>query len=96
MRVMRMGADRAEHIGEFLGDGQHLGVLAHARRYRDHAADARVARPRHDRVDLAGEIRKIQVAMAVHQHRQALGFGAGFGGFALGAGLSSPPVSGST
>ncbi len=35
VRVVRMGADRAENVGEFLRDRQHLRVFLHARRDRD-------------------------------------------------------------
>ena len=54
-----------------LGDGEQLGVPLHPRRDRDHAADAGRARARDDGVELVGEVRKIEMAMAVDQHRSA-------------------------
>ena len=75
MRLVWMRADRAEHVREFLGDGQHLGMPAHARADRHHASDVSRAGARHHRVELGGEIREIQVAVAVHQHFQLLASG---------------------
>ena len=66
--VVRMGADRAVHVGKALGDGEHLGVPPDPRRDRDDAADAGRLRARHHGVELAGEIGKIEMAMAVDQH----------------------------
>ena len=66
--VMRMRADRAVNVGKTLGDRQHIGELAHARRDRDHARDAGRSRARDNGVELVGKIRKIQMAMAVDQH----------------------------
>ena len=69
VRVVRMGADRAVHIGKSLGDRQYAGKALHAGRDRDHARQSGGAAARHDRVKLAGEVRKIQMAVTVDQHR---------------------------
>ena len=68
MRVVRMGADRAENLRKFLRDRQHLRKFAHARADGDQARDAGGARARDHRVELGGEIRKIQVAVAIDEH----------------------------
>ena len=67
-RVMRMGADGAEHVGKTLGNGQNLCELAHPSRDGDHAADAGCARAGHHRVELGGKIGKIQMAVAIDKH----------------------------
>ena len=67
MRVMRMRADRAEHVLETLGDRQHLAMAAHARRDRYDFHQTRGFRPGDDGIDLGGEIREIEMAMAVDQ-----------------------------
>ena len=66
--VVRMGADRAEHVGKALGDRKQIGVLLHPRRDRHHAADAGRPARADDGVELVGEVRKIEMAMAVDQH----------------------------
>ena len=68
--IMRMRADRAENLRIFLGNRQHLRQLTHAGGDGDHAADAGRPRPPDHRVELGGEIGKIQVAVAIHQHDQ--------------------------
>ena len=68
MSIVRMGADRAENLRKFLSDRKHLRKFAHARADGDQARNAGGSRPRHHRVELGGEIRKIQVAVAIHQH----------------------------
>ena len=68
MGVVRMGADRAEHVGKALGDRQHLGVARNPGRDRDHAGDAGRAGAVDHAVELGGEIGKIEMAMAVDQH----------------------------
>ena len=40
MGVMRVRADRAEHVGKALGDGEQLRLALHARGNRHHARDA--------------------------------------------------------
>ena len=66
--VMRMRADGAIDIVEPLDDRQQFAKTLDPRRDRDHAADARFRRPRHDRVEIIGKVRKVQMAMAVDQH----------------------------
>ena len=68
MRVMRMGADRTEHVVESLGDRQQVRQPAHPGRDRHHPPDAGCPRARHDAVEIGGEVREIEVAMAVDQH----------------------------
>ena len=63
-----MGADRAVDVGKALGDRDELGVL----RTRVEIVTMRptpAARARaDDGVELVGEVRKIEMAMAVDQH----------------------------
>ena len=66
---MRMGADRAEHVGKPLGDREQLGLPAHAGRDRHDPADAGRPGARDDGVELVGEVREIEMAVAVDQHR---------------------------
>ena len=63
-----MGADRTEHVGKPLGDGQDRVVPADPGRNRHHAADAGRPRARDDGVELVGEVREIEMAMAVDEH----------------------------
>jgi hypothetical protein len=70
--IVRMGADRAKDVRIFFCNREHLRVLLNARRNRDDAADASGARAPKDRVDFRRKIGKIEVAMAVHEHGQAL------------------------
>ena len=65
-----MCAHRAEHIAKTLGNGEHLIVPPDPRRDRYDAADAGVARPGDYRIEFIGEVREVQMAMAVDQHRQ--------------------------
>ena len=75
VRVVRVGTDRAEDIREFFRDRKYLCVFLHTGRDSDDAADSGFPRPRHDIRALGREIRKIEVAMAVHQHFQAFASG---------------------
>ena len=75
--VVRMGADRAEDVGKSLGDRQHLGVARDPRRDGDQAADAGRARAGDHAVELGGEIREIEMAMAVDQHGYCAAFSPG-------------------
>ena len=68
MGVVRMGANRAEDIGEALGDGEELRLTSDARGNRDHALDPCGARARDHGVKLRGKIGKIEMAMAVDEH----------------------------
>ena len=96
MGIMRMRTDRAEYVGKFLGDRQHLRQFSHARRDRHHAANTGGACARDNGVQLRREFRKIQMAVAVDEHRHAFAGLAGLGGFAGLADFSSSAVSGST
>ena len=68
MCIVRMGANRAEHIVKAFGNCQYLREFPHPRRDRHHAFDTRIASACHDSIKLVGEIGKIQMAMAVDQH----------------------------
>ncbi len=70
VRVMRMGADRAVDVRKALGDGEHLGVPFDPRRDGDDTRDAGRLRARNHGIELAGEIGKIEMAVAVDQHRR--------------------------
>src|SRR5262245_41732760 len=69
MRMMRVGADRAVDIGKALGDGKHFGMPFDPRRDGDNACDAGCPRTRNHGIELAGEIGKIEMAVAVNQHQ---------------------------
>src|SRR5688500_4292240 len=69
MRVVRMRSDRAGHLPKSLRDRPHLFELAHPCADSDDAADARRPGAVDDSVGFAGEIREIQVAVAVDQHK---------------------------
>ena len=69
VRMMRMGADRAVDIRKALGDGEHLGVAFDPRRDGDDTRDAGRPRARNHGIELAGEIGKIEMAVAVDQHQ---------------------------
>ena len=66
--IVRMGADRTEDLRKCFSDRKHLREFAHAGADGHHAADAGGARARHHSVELAGEIREIQVAVAIDEH----------------------------
>src|SRR5713226_5589152 len=66
--MVRMGADRAIDLRKALGDGDDLGVALDPGRDGDDAPDAHRLRARHHGVELAGEIGKIEMAVAVDQH----------------------------
>ena len=65
--VVRMRADRAIDLVMRLGDRQHAGEALHPRRDRHHAADACSDRARDHRIALLGEVREIEMAMAVDE-----------------------------
>ena len=67
--VMRMGADRAIDVGKPLRDREQRAEPPHPRRDRDDAPDAGGGGARHDAVEIVGEIREIEMAVAVDQHR---------------------------
>ncbi len=67
--VVRMGADRAIDVWKPLGDRKEFAETPHPRRDGDNASDPCSRRPRHDGVEIIGEVRKIQVTVAIYQHR---------------------------
>ena len=75
MGLMGMRPDRAINIGESLGDAAQMIEPAHPRGDRHDAADAGGFRALHDCRDLIGEIRKIQVAMAIDENAHAAASG---------------------
>src|SRR6185312_4766994 len=91
-RLMRMGPDRAEHLWVFLCNRSELRQSLHPGRDRDDTPDPSRPRPLHHRVQLGREIREIEMAVAVDQHRQDFGF-CFLGGFS--PGLGPPSASGS-
>ena len=74
--IMRMDADRAEHILVTFGDGEDSRKARERRADRQHGRDAHAPRPVEDRVDLAFELGMIEVAVTVDQHHQALALSA--------------------
>src|SRR5512144_1779411 len=70
--IMRMNADRAEHIVVAFGDGEDAGKARERRADRQHRRDAHAPRLIDDRVDLASELGMVEVAVTVDQHHRAL------------------------
>ena len=66
--VMRMGADRAIDVGKPLGDGEQPAEPLDPGRDGDDAADPRRLGARDDAVEILGEIRKVEMAVAVDEH----------------------------
>src|SRR5262245_13075985 len=69
VHVMRMSANRTVDIRKALGDGEHLGMAFDPRRDGDDARDAGRPRAHNYGIKLAGEIGKIEMAVAVDQHQ---------------------------
>src|SRR5262245_18147844 len=69
--VVRMCADRAEHVGIALRDGKKLGAPVHPRRDRHHAPYPSRARSADDDVELAAEVGEVEMAVTVDQHDHA-------------------------
>ena len=67
--VMRMGADRAIDVRKSLRYRQQLGKTFDPRRDGDDAPDPGSIRACDDGVEIFGEVRKIEMAMAVDKHR---------------------------
>jgi len=67
--VVRMGADRAIDIRKALGDRKELAETPHPGRNGDDEPDPCGRSAGHDAVEIVGEIRKIQVTVAIYQHR---------------------------
>ena len=69
MGIVRMGANGAIDLGKVLGDGEHLGMPLDARRDGNDARDPGRLRARDDGIELACEVGKIEMAVAVDQHQ---------------------------
>ena len=67
--LMRMGADRAIDVGKSPGDFQQRAQPPHPGRDREDAADPGGGGAADQGVEIVGEIRKIEMAMAVDKHR---------------------------
>ena len=67
--VVRMGADGAVHLVERFRDFKDLRKALHTCRDRHHAADTGTESAGDNRRPLLGEIRKIEMAMAVDEHQ---------------------------
>jgi hypothetical protein len=66
--VMRVRADRTIDVRKFLRYREQAAKTSHPRRDGDDAADPGGIRSRDDAVEIVGEIRKIEMAMAVDEH----------------------------
>src|SRR4051794_5771876 len=66
--VVRMGANRAEHVWKPLGDGDQIRLPPHPGRDRDHAADAGRSGALDHALEPVLEVGKIQMTVAVDQH----------------------------
>src|SRR5882757_5011859 len=75
--VMRMGADRAIDVWKSLRDCQQPANAPHPRRDGHDAPNACGRSPRHDGVKVVGEIRKIEMAVAVDKYRSSNRSGSG-------------------
>jgi hypothetical protein len=64
-----MGTDGAIDIRKAFGNGEHLAVSFHPSRDGYHAGDPGCARARTQGVELAGEIWKIEMTVAIDQHQ---------------------------
>src|SRR5208337_4199598 len=71
LRLMRVDADRAPDIVVLPGDSQHGIELRQLRADGDAGADAVLARARKDFRHLTGKVGKIEMAMAVDEHRNS-------------------------
>ena len=72
IRVMRVRADRAKDVVVSRGNLFDVGEFLDPRADRNHASDAFGARARDDRIALGGKIRKVEMTMAVDEHRYAV------------------------
>jgi len=68
-RIVRMGADGAIDFFESLSDSKDLVKSLHARRDGHHAADAGGQGAGDDGRPLLGEVRKVEMAVAVDEHQ---------------------------
>src|SRR5262245_42357475 len=71
--VVRMGADRAQHVVVRLGDLQECAKPADARRDRHEHADARRLGTADHAVKIVSEVGKVEVAVVIDEHRLAVG-----------------------
>src|SRR5262249_23698264 len=69
LRIMRMRAQRAVDFRKSLGDCENLGMLFDARGYGHERTNAGRACARHDAVELAGKIGKVEMTMAIDQRQ---------------------------
>src|ERR1700748_3307066 len=69
VRLMRMRSDRTIDVREPSGDIEQCSEPADPRRNRYDASDAGGFGPGDDSIEIIGKIGKIEVAMAVDQHR---------------------------
>jgi hypothetical protein len=67
--VMRMGADRAIDVWKSFRDLEQRAKPSDPRRNGDDPSNARGSSPCDDVVEVIGEIGKIQMAVAVDEHR---------------------------
>ena len=69
IRVVRMRTDRAIDVRKSPGDLQKRAEASHPRGDRDDTPDPGRRGPRHDRFEIGGKVGKIEMAVAVDQHR---------------------------
>ena len=63
--MVRVGADRAIDVGKPLRNRKQFAEAPHPRRDRNDPPDAGGSRASYDRVEIAGEIGKVKMAMTV-------------------------------
>jgi hypothetical protein len=68
-----MRPDRAEDLRKPFCDGKYLRMPLHSGRNRDHAPDSGRPGARNNPVKLGGEIREIEMAVTVDEHRSGNG-----------------------
>jgi len=73
--MMRMGADRAIDVRKPRRDLEQALQPTHAGRDRDDAADAGGLGTGNNPVEVAGEVREVEMAVAVDQHHAGSSFG---------------------
>src|SRR5215472_7354379 len=72
MRVVRMRADRAIDLGKSVCDRAQTRVPPHPSRDGNQALDAGGAGASNNSVELVGEVRKVEMTMAVDQHWRSI------------------------
>ena len=70
--LVRMGADRAIDLRIFFRDSEKRIEASHPCRDRDDTPDAGGLGPRDNAVEVVGKIRKVEMAMAIDEHRLSL------------------------